>query len=72
MKKAIEEILEYLNDEEKHFWESCNCDEETKNYQVEPLCKCEENKNHIWRTIEKVRDWLNSPSCPLTDEEENY
>lgn len=27
-------------------------------------------KDHIWMTRERVREWLESPSCPLTDKEE--
>lgn len=27
-------------------------------------------KDHIFNTIKRVKDWLASPSCPLTDEDE--
>ena len=70
MKKQIEEILDYLADEDRHFWESCTCSDEVLLGGLIHLCKCENNKEHIWRTREEVKDWLESPYCPLIDKEE--
>lgn len=68
MKEKITEILDYLADEETHFWENCTCMDECKGNIRN--CDCEQNKNHIWRTREEVKDWLESAYCPLVDEEE--
>lgn len=61
----LNEILNYLGDEDKSFWENCTCGAENFRF-----CTCEENKTHIFRAVENVRDWLNSPSCPLTEDED--
>lgn len=70
IKESIYEIMEYLNDEENHFWENCSCSDEVKNRQFEHLCTCEENQNHIWRKRQEVKEWLESPFCPLVDDDE--
>ncbi len=70
MKLKIEEILEYLADEQSHFWENCKCPEEIQKDEDLCRCKCKENKNHIWITMEEVKGWLDSPCCPLVRREE--
>ena len=70
MKQKIKRILDYLEDEDKHFWENCQCSEDIQRMQFPHLCTCEENKNHIFRDVECVTEWLNSPSCPLVDSED--
>lgn len=71
MINVIKRVLDYLADEDKNFWENCNCSEKIQNMQFPHLCDCEENKNHIYREVIKVNDWLESPSCPLVDSEES-
>lgn len=56
MKNKIIEILDYLADEETHFWESCNCDIDGTEKSSYKDCECEQNKNHIWRIREEVRE----------------
>ncbi len=71
IKEQIEEIINYLeHDEDKHFWENCTCEVDGTEKSNPSHCKCEANKDHIYRTIINVKDWLESPSCPLVDEEE--
>lgn len=71
IKEKITEILNYLADEDTHFFENCTCKEKfDKIPWMLNDCKCNENKNHIWRTREEVKDWLESPYCPLVDENE--
>lgn len=70
IKEEIKEILDYLEDEEKHFWENCECKEIIIAKSKFTKCSCEANKNHIYRTIVAISNWLESPSCPLVDEEE--
>lgn len=54
LKTKIQEILDYMSDEDQNFWENCQCSEEIQEKQDISLCTCEENKNHIWRTIQEV------------------
>jgi len=68
--EELKEILSYLADEENHFWENCNCDEDIQEAQDIKKCNCEENKNHIYRSVIKVDDWMDSPYSSLTSEEE--
>ena len=70
MKQKIKNILEYLKDEEKNFWENCTCSEDVQKMENPRLCECEENKNHILRDIIDVGGWVDSSYCPLVDEGE--
>lgn len=70
MKETIKRLLEYLGDEDQHFWENCQCSEEIQETQNFHRCTCEGNKNHIFRDVENVAEWLSSPWCPLVDEDE--
>jgi hypothetical protein len=38
--------------------------DEKKDYETSPI------KNHIFLRLIKVKDWIESPSCPLVDKEE--
>ena len=40
-------------------------DDEEKHYE-----ESEEKKEHIFVSIKAIKDWLESPSCPLVSEEE--
>jgi hypothetical protein len=70
MKETIKRVLEYLEDEELNFWQNCRCSEKVQESQDFYRCKCEENKNHIFRDVKKIDDWLESAYCPLVDEDE--
>lgn len=70
MKETIKRVLEYLQDENIHFWENCQCSEDIQESQDFNKCKCEENQNHILRDVKKIDDWLESAYCPLVDEDE--
>lgn len=70
MKEKIKTILEYLGDEDTSFWENCQCSEDVQETQDFNKCKCEENENHIFRTVKEVDDWLESAYCSLVDSDE--
>ncbi len=70
IKQNIENIISYLADEGKHFWENFECSDEIQEAEDFDKCKCEANKIHILRDAVAVESWLNSPSCPLVDSEE--
>lgn len=55
VKEDLQEVLNYLSEaEQTHFEE----------------CEKEEQDNHIYKKVLSVIDWLNSPFCPLVDEDE--
>lgn len=70
IKQNIQKLISYLDDEEKHFWENCECSEKVQEAEDFNKCSCEQNKTHVLRDIKAIEDWLNSPSCPLVDSEE--
>ena len=70
IKQTIEKILEYMWEENRDFWENCSCSDEIMNSDDIDKCVCEENKEHIFRRVVKLDNWLTSPSCPLVDVEE--
>lgn len=57
MKEKIKAILEYFEQEQQ------NCYEQSK-------LNGEDVSDHMYLKIKEVRDWLDSPSCPLVDEDE--
>ena len=68
IKQKIEKIIEYMEEMEiNHFYESCKCPEEIQKLQDYKKCTCEANKNHIFRDVIYINDWLNHPCalCPL-------
>lgn len=56
-------ILEDLNDLISYSWE----DEERHFEETE---EGENKENHIFNTLKRVKDWVDSPACPLISEEE--
>ena len=70
MKETIRRVLDYLADEDKHFWENCECPEAVQEAQDFAKCNCEANKQHIHRDVRVIDDWLESGFCPLVDEDE--
>jgi len=60
-KKILENlktIVEYLADEDQHFWENCECPDSIKEKEDINLCSCDTNEDHIWRNREELRHYL--------------
>ena len=55
---AIDKVVDYLGNEEEHFWESCECPDNLHERDNINLCTCEANKNHILRESETLRLFL--------------
>jgi len=55
---SIYELVDYLYEDEKKHYE-----------EVMALKEYERPKNHIFLHVKAVKDWADSPSCPLTPEE---
>lgn len=60
LEKALINIIEsYYEDEKKHFEENCECKDEIKE-EIENnfyLCKCKANKNHIFRSLDLIKNF---------------
>ena len=62
IEEDITKLVNYLADEDLHFWENCNCSDEVQMSEDFSKCCCEENKNHIYRAVVKVKNWLLKPN----------
>ena len=65
MRKYLVMILDYLADEELHFWENCNCSDEIRETQDFDNCNCQENEKHIWRAGRMLDYFLNQPNTEI-------
>ncbi len=60
-KLKLDKLLKYIIDEEDgHFFENCVCSDEIKESEDNhfKLCKCKDNKNHIFRFAKDVENKL--------------
>lgn len=54
--EAIDELINYSDDEYDYFWENCQCNDENKTYEDVKDCTCEENRHHIYRAFKTLID----------------
>jgi hypothetical protein len=59
VKRALKKLLDYMeHDEQRNFWENCECDEEIVANEIFDKCKCKGNKKHIYKSMVILRKWV--------------